>query len=220
MPAYDNTTFIELYEAHLKEHQWEPDVWQWKKIRSKAIEASIANALGYLQKYNVPVCEPTYYARKYVEGGVVEAVEPMRWILNYVSSVWQWLGVNVKPSKVKNLVPIDPPPFKPEYGEVFTAVSMYYRGGTGTPRGLVEQRINATDSELPRMGYRGKDRQQDVGVRTAYCDGTCSDPKCGSYGVGELGKFLNDLEGKNGQAAKDVADYKMWEHGGGRRELR
>ena len=164
--------------------------------------------------------KPTYYARKYVEGGVVEAVEPMRWILNYVSSVWQWLGVNVKPSKVKNLVPIDPPPFKPEYGEVFTAVSMYYRGGTGTPRGLVEQRINATDSELPRMGYRGKDRQQDVGVRTAYCDGTCSDPKCGSYGVGELGKFLNDLEGKNGQAAKDVADYKMWEHGGGRRELR
>ena len=54
---YDNTTFIDLYEAHLKKHQWEPDVWQWKKIRSKAIDASIANALGYLQKYNVPVCE-------------------------------------------------------------------------------------------------------------------------------------------------------------------
>ena len=218
--TYDNTTFVELYEAHLKEHQWEPDVWQWKKIRSKAIEASIANALGYLQKYNVPVCEPTYYARKYVEGGVVEAVEPMRWILNYVSSVWQWLGVNVKPSKVENLVPIDPPLFKPEYGETFTAVSMYYRGGTGTPRASVEQRINAADSAPPGTGDRGKERQQDVGVGTAGCDGTCPDPECGSYRDEELGKFLNDLEGKNGQAAKDRADYRVWEHGGGRREPR
>ena len=218
--TYDNTTFIELYEAHLKEHQWEPDVWQWKKIRSKAIEASIANALGYLQKFNVPVCEPTYYARKYVEGGVVEAVEPMRWVLNYVSSVWQWLGVNVKPSKVENLVPIDPPPFRPEYGEIFTAVSMYYRGGTRTPRTPVEQSISATDSEPPGTGDRGMERQQNVGVGTAGCDGTCSDPECGSYRDEELGKFLNDLEGKNGQAAKDRADYRVWEHGGGRREPR
>ena len=145
----------------------------------------------------------------------MEAVEPMRWILNYVSSVWQWLGVNVKPSKVKNLNPIDPPPFKPEHGETFALASMYYRGGNSTPRVSAEQHINATDSEPPGTGDRGKERQQDVGVRTSYCDGTCSDPECGSYGVGELGKFLNDLEGKNGQAAKDVADYKMWEHGGG-----
>ena len=128
--AYDNTTFIELYDKHLAKHQWEPDEWQWNKMRKKATDMSIANAMGYLQEHNVPVCETTYYARQYAGGGPFEPVDPMLWVLNYVSSVWQWLGVNVKPTKVKDVTPpSEPPPFKPAPGESFPLGSMYFRGG-------------------------------------------------------------------------------------------
>ena len=129
--SYDNTAFIELYDKHLAEHQWEPDEWEWQKMRKKAIDMSIANAMGYLQEHNVPICEPTYYARQYAEGGSLEAVDPMLWVLNYVSSVWQWLGVNVKPVKGGKILspPSDPTRLSGQnMVKHSAAASMYFRG--------------------------------------------------------------------------------------------
>ena len=208
---YDNTTFIELYDKHLAKHQWEPDEWEWNKMRKKATDMSIANALGYLQKYNVPVCEPTYYARKYVEDGVVEAVEPMRWVLNYVSSVWQWLGVNVKPTKVKNVTPSsDPPPFKPATGETFQLASMYYRGGrTDVKKDPIDSLNEAVKSSPSETGNGPLEQQSGKSVGEGGCGSKNFGSSGRSYTPKEMSTLLDDLEGKNGPKAKELAECNL-----------
>ena len=206
---YDNTTFIELYDKHLAEHQWEPDEWQWNKMRKKATDMSIANALGYLQKYNVPVCEPTYYARKYVEDGVVEAVEPMRWVLNYVSSVWQWLGVNVKPAKVKDVTPpSEPPPFRPEPGETFSRGSMYFRGGPyDITKDPTEPYCQFTSASLSETRGRLLKRMNDKTIDSCVYMSENFDFNGWSYKPEEFSALLAELDGEIALKAKNLAEY-------------